>query len=103
AGQLADNPAASVVAVVAMALLSIGLAMKVALVPMHHWLVPAHSGAPSAVSPILSALVIKGALFVFLRCWIYIAAPAYSPALPDAPEDAAYSIVGALNEIDWVF
>lgn len=103
AAQLADNPEASGVAVVAMALLSIGLAMKVALVPMHHWLVPAHSGAPSAVSPILSALVIKGALFVFLRCWIYIAAPAYSPALADAPEDAPFSIVGALNVIAWVF
>lgn len=103
AEQLTDNPEAVGAAIVAMVLLSIGLAMKVALVPMHQWLAPAHSAAPSAVSPILSALVIKGALFVFLRCWIWIAAPAYSPALAEAPEDAPFNVVDALNVIAWAF
>ena len=75
AGALIENPQNHGVAFIALVLLSMGLAMKVALFPMHHWLVPAHSGAPSAVSPLLSALVIKAALFVFLRCWGWIAIP----------------------------
>jgi multicomponent Na+:H+ antiporter subunit D len=55
----------------ALTLMTVGLAMKVALLPMHRWLVPAHSAAPSAVSPILSGLVIKAALVVMLRCWLW--------------------------------
>lgn len=103
AQQLTDNPEAAGVATVAMVLLSIGLAMKVALVPMHQWLVPAHSGAPSAVSPILSALVIKGALFVFLRSWLYVAAPAYSPALTETSGEAPLNVAEALSIVAWVF
>ncbi|GAB3190566.1 complex I subunit 5 family protein [Nesterenkonia suensis] len=59
--------------VLAMVLISVGLALKTALVPLHRWLVPAHAGAPGAVSPLLSGLVIKAALFVLLRCWLWIA------------------------------
>lgn len=47
-----------------------GLALKAALVPMHAWLPPAHAGAPTAVSPLLSALVIKGAFYLVLRLWV---------------------------------
>lgn len=54
----------------AVILITLGMAMKVALVPMHRWLIPAHSNAPSAVSPLMSALVIKAALFVLLRVWL---------------------------------
>ncbi|TLP79847.1 complex I subunit 5 family protein [Nesterenkonia sphaerica] len=61
----------------ALTLITVGLAMKVALLPMHRWLVPAHSAAPSAVSPILSGVVIKAALVVLLRCWLW--------ALPAVP------------------
>lgn len=56
----------------ALGLISVGLALKTALVPLHRWLVPAHAGAPGAVSPLLSGLVIKAALFVLLRCWLWI-------------------------------
>lgn len=65
----------------ALVLLTIGLSMKVALVPMHGWLIPAHGNAPGAVSPILSALVIKASLFVLLRCWVWLAAPLDDAAL----------------------
>ncbi|GAA1141315.1 complex I subunit 5 family protein [Nesterenkonia lutea] len=61
--------------VLAMILMSLGLALKMALVPLHRWLIPAHSGAPSAVSPLLSGLVIKASLFVLLRCWLWVAGP----------------------------
>lgn len=55
----------------ALTLMTMGLGMKIALLPMHRWLVPAHSSAPSVVSPILSGLVIKAALVVLLRCWLW--------------------------------
>ncbi|WP_150463212.1 complex I subunit 5 family protein [Nesterenkonia ebinurensis] len=63
-----DDQAAPLLALV---LITLGLGMKIALLPMHRWLVPAHSAAPSAVSPILSGLVIKAALVVLLRTWLW--------------------------------
>lgn len=103
--ELAANPDSHGVLIVAMVLLSIGLAMKVALMPVHHWLAPAHSSAPSAVSPLLSALVIKAALFVFLRCWVWMTAPVFSPMLDEADTVAGdeWSLVGALTVLAWVF
>ena len=96
---LVDNPEAHQVAIIAMVLLSVGLAMKVALLPLHHWLVPAHSGAPSAVSPLLSALVIKAALFVILRCWGWIALPVF---VAEDPEPAlAFDAHTALTVLGW--
>ena len=52
-----------------LALATVGLALKCALAPMHAWLPPAHAGAPPAVSPLLSALVVKGAFYLILRLW----------------------------------
>ncbi|MGJ9372377.1 complex I subunit 5 family protein [Nesterenkonia sp. CF4.4] len=74
--ELAAGDDADIAAVVlALCLISLGLTLKVALVPLHRWLIPAHSSAPSAVSPLLSALVIKAALFVLLRAWLWVAGP----------------------------
>lgn len=101
---LAANPETHPVALVAIILLSVGLAMKVALLPMHHWLVPAHAGAPSAVSPLLSALVIKAALFVFLRCWVWIAVPAFVLGADDAVDQPESSTgLTALTVVAWSF
>lgn len=47
-----------------------GMALKTALVPMHAWLPPAHAGAPPAVSPLMSALVVKGSFYLLLRMWL---------------------------------
>src|SRR5699024_8934702 len=73
AAALEQDPQLAPALVFAMVLITVGLAMKVALLPMHAWLIPAHSAAPSAVSPLLSGLVIKAALFVLLRCWLWLA------------------------------
>ena len=72
AQRLAETPQAHAAAVFALCLMSVGLGLKLALMPMHRWLIPAHAGAPGAVSPLLSALVIKAALFVILRLWLWV-------------------------------
>lgn len=53
----------------ALALMTIGLIAKTALFPFYFWLPPAHSQAPSPVSAILSALVIKGPYYILIRFW----------------------------------
>ena len=50
-----------------------GLLAKAALVPLHLWLPPAHSGAPPAASAVLSALVVKAPFFLLLRLWFEVA------------------------------
>ncbi|KAA9395609.1 hydrogenase 4 subunit B [Kocuria coralli] len=47
-----------------------GMGLKTALVPMHAWLPPAHAGSPPAVSPLMSALVVKGSFYLILRLWL---------------------------------
>lgn len=61
-----------------------GLALKSALVPMHTWLPPAHAGAPTAVSPLMSALVIKASFYVAFRWWSATPGPELSAALGQA-------------------
>jgi multicomponent Na+:H+ antiporter subunit D len=61
--------APGVVAWAAAAAIGAGLALKGALFPVHGWLPPAHAQAPSAVSALLSALVVKAAFYLFLRFW----------------------------------
>jgi proton-translocating NADH-quinone oxidoreductase chain N len=45
----------------------VGFGVKAALVPLHTWLPDAHSQAPSAVSALLSGVVIESALVALLR------------------------------------
>jgi formate hydrogenlyase subunit 3/multisubunit Na+/H+ antiporter MnhD subunit len=99
AGALIEESDNYGVAFITLVLLSLGLAMKVALLPVHHWLVPAHSGAPSAVSPLLSALVIKAALFVFLRCWGWIAIPIAIAG----PANTTFNFATATTILAWIF
>jgi multicomponent Na+:H+ antiporter subunit D len=60
-------------ALVAVSLMTLGLALKTALFPLHFWLPAAHASAPAPVSAALSALVVKGAFYVLLRLWFFIA------------------------------
>lgn len=53
----------------ALALMTAGLMIKAALFPFHAWLPPAHASAPAPVSAMLSALVVKGAVYMVLRLW----------------------------------
>ncbi|MEF8781073.1 MAG: proton-conducting transporter membrane subunit [Haloferacaceae archaeon] len=55
------------VVVTAFALTTIGLAIKIALFPLHTWLSDAHSAAPDAVSAIISGLVPAVAVYAFSR------------------------------------
>ncbi|MEH6647226.1 complex I subunit 5 family protein [Sulfitobacter sp.] len=52
---------------IALALVIAGLAVKAALFPLHFWMPAAHSSAAPVASALLSALVVKGALYVILR------------------------------------
>jgi len=62
-----------------LALMTAGLVLKTALFPLHFWLPPAHSNAPSPVSAVLSALVVKGSFFILVRLWVDVAQPEAFP------------------------
>ena len=70
---------------VALGLMSAGLAAKAALFPLYLWLPPAHAGAPPAASALLSSLVIKGPIVLMLRLWLDL-----------APESAAAGVAPVL-------
>ncbi len=59
----------------ALALMVIGMLLKTALFPLHFWLPPAHGGAVSPVSALLSALVIKASFYLLLRLWFGVFEP----------------------------
>lgn len=61
-------------------LITAGMMLKTALFPLHFWLPPAHSSAPSPVSALLSALVIKGSFYLLLRFWFEVFPEALTPA-----------------------
>ena len=64
----------------ALGLVTAGMMLKTALFPLHFWLPPAHSSAPSPVSALLSALVIKGSFYLLLRLWFDVFPEALTPA-----------------------
>ena len=99
---IALRPESHTVVIVALILLTVGLALKVALVPLHGWLIPAHAGSPTAVSPLLSALVIKASLFVLLRCWLWLVAPGLSANVGDPDAVASPAVSAALEWVAWV-
>lgn len=66
---------------VAIALILAGLMLKTAVFPLHTWLPPAHGGALTPVSALLSALVIKASLYILLRLWIELDIYHQIPAL----------------------
>ena len=73
----------------AAALMTAGLAAKMALFPFHGWLPPAHSGAPAPASALLSALVPKAAFVILIRLWF--------EAVPDLASAAILTLLGALG------
>lgn len=60
------------VSALALAVMSVGLLAKTAVFPLHSWLPQAHSEALTAVSAILSALVIKAAFYGLIRLWLEV-------------------------------
>ncbi|WP_007027071.1 complex I subunit 4 family protein [Saccharomonospora iraqiensis] len=71
-------------ALVLLALL-LGLAVKTPVVPVHTWLPPAHTEAPSVGSAILAGVLLKMGTYGFVRIAM--------PVLPDAWRDFAPAIV----------
>lgn len=60
---------------IALAVMAAAMMVKSALFPLHFWLPPAHSKAPTPVSALLSALVVKGTFYILLRLWIEVMPP----------------------------
>lgn len=72
----------------ALTLMTAGLMLKTALFPLHFWLPAAHASAPSPVSAILSALVVKASFYLTIRLWIDV--------FPAILTTAAGSLVGVV-------
>ncbi len=51
----------------ALAFIALGLFLKMALFPLHFWLVPAYAHAPSAVSALMAATATKVSVYVLIR------------------------------------
>ena len=51
----------------ALCFIALGLFLKMALFPLHFWLVPAYSTAPSAVSALMAATATKVSVYVLIR------------------------------------
>jgi multicomponent Na+:H+ antiporter subunit D len=92
---LAEAPLTGDAGRLALALMTVGLAVKAALVPLHFWLPPAHAGAPAPASAVLSALVVKAAFLVLLRLWL--------TAFPDAVHTHGATVLGTLGAIAVIY
>jgi len=66
---LADRASPDPTTYLAISLMSGGLLLKAAVFPLHFWLPGAHANAPAPVSALLSALVVKGSLFIIFCLW----------------------------------
>jgi formate hydrogenlyase subunit 3/multisubunit Na+/H+ antiporter MnhD subunit len=85
----------------ALALMSAGLLMKMAVFPLHFWLPPAHANAPAPVSAVLSAVVVKAGFYLLLRLWFggLAVAPAAGVAQALGWLGAAAILWGSLNAL----
>jgi multicomponent Na+:H+ antiporter subunit D len=75
----------------ALGVVTVGLLLKMPLAPLHLWLPAAHALAPSAVSPILSAVVVKSAFAVLIRSWFLVA--------PELVTRSAAQLLGCLGVV----
>jgi multicomponent Na+:H+ antiporter subunit D len=58
--------------VIAIAVMTVGLALKTALFPLHGWLPVAYAGAPPACAVVLAGLIGKASFYVLLRLWFEV-------------------------------
>ena len=63
---------------VAFAFLIVGIAIKMALFPLHSWLPDAYSKAPSASSALIAPLMTKISVYIMLRVAFYVFDPSFS-------------------------
>jgi multicomponent Na+:H+ antiporter subunit D len=73
------------VVLVAFGFLLIGIAMKMALFPLHIWLPDSYTYAPSAVSALLAPLMTKVGAYVMIRIMYSIFGPVFSVEIVPTP------------------
>ncbi|XXF76963.1 proton-conducting transporter membrane subunit [Myxococcaceae bacterium GXIMD 01537] len=78
-GLLAQRVTPGPVVWTAAALMTLGLCLKTPLFPLHVWLPPTYTSAPTPVSALLSALISKGSFYVLLRLWLEVFTPVLDP------------------------
>jgi multicomponent Na+:H+ antiporter subunit D len=85
----------------ALAIMSAGLLMKMAVFPLHFWLPPAHANAPAPVSAVLSAVVVKAGFYLLLRLWFdgLTATPAIGIAQALGAMGTAAILWGSINAL----
>jgi len=88
---LAERVEPSPVIWAALGLMAAGLLLKTALFPLHFWLPPAHASAPTPVSALLSALVVKASFYILLRLWLEI----FDPLVGGAGVEQLLGLLGA--------
>lgn len=87
AAALADAP----LGWVGLAVITVGLLVKMPLAPLHIWLPAAHTQAPSAVSPFLSGVMVKAAVLVLARLWFL--------STPDLLTEDAARLLGGMGAL----
>ncbi|HKJ61384.1 MAG TPA: hydrogenase 4 subunit B [Hyphomicrobiales bacterium] len=90
----------SIAAVVVLALVIIGAGSKAGIAPLHVWLPLAHPAAPSHVSALMSGVMTKVAVYVFIRVVFDLAGPLpwwNSPVL--ILLGASTAVLGILNAV----
>jgi multicomponent Na+:H+ antiporter subunit D len=81
----------------ALAFLTVGISLKLALFPLHQWLPNAYTYAPSAVSAFLAATATKVAVYVLLRFYYSVfGQPQVFTRLPMRPSDAVAAGAGGM-------
>jgi multicomponent Na+:H+ antiporter subunit D len=80
---------------IAAALMTVGLLAKTALFPLYLWLPPAHAGAPTPASAVLSGLVVKGSFFIVVRLWFNV--------MPSLPGPTAAQLLAGLGAAAMIF
>ena len=85
------------VVLVAFGFLLIGIAMKMALFPLHIWLPDAYTYAPSAVSALLAPLMTKVGAYVMIRIMFGVFDPVFSlEVVPTAALLTSVSVIAIL-------
>nr|WP_309544679.1 proton-conducting transporter membrane subunit [Alkalilimnicola ehrlichii] len=69
-GLLTDVFEADLASVLAAVVMTLGLLLKAAVFPLHFWLPAAHGKAPTAVSAVLSAVVVAAPFYLAVRLWL---------------------------------
>jgi multicomponent Na+:H+ antiporter subunit D len=89
--ELGERVSSGPTAWTAIALITLGMALKTALFPLHAWLPPAYASAPAPVSALLSGLGVKASFYLLLRLWFVV--------FPEALAPAAGQLLGLLGAV----